>query len=63
MTMTACDRGLRGACDRGVDLLPPTVRTQRDKEPANKTVMTLERSHVLTHTYTHLYLNTCEDSQ
>lgn len=68
MTMTACDRGLGGGRDRGVDLLPQTVSTQRDKEPANKTVMTLELRWCIVHMdwhalHTDLYLCTSEDCQ
>lgn len=63
MTMMACDRGLGG----GVDLLPQTVSTQRDKEPANKTV-TLELRRCIVHMdwhapHTDLYSCTSEDCQ
>lgn len=38
LTKKACDGGLRGGRDRGVDLLLPAVRTQRDKEAADTTL-------------------------
>lgn len=57
VTMTACDRGLRGGRDGGVDLLPSTVSTQEDsKKPANKTVMTPEPRWCIVHMDRHTLL-------
>lgn len=52
MTMMACDRGLRGERDRGVDLLSPTVRTQRDVRACKQNCDVTE-SHVGAATHTH----------
>ena len=65
MTMKACDRGLHGGRDRGVDLLSGHKGI---KNPADKTGTIPERvgapiTCTDTNTHKHKYLNTCEGSQ